>query len=914
MLSEYGFYEAIDYTTSRLNYGEKSKPVKTYMAHHQGLILLAINNYINNNVLVNRFSKNPEISAVDILLQERMQEKAIITKEKKEKIEKQKQKKYENYIETKYTVTEEILNNSNTISNGNYTICLRDTGEGFSKYNNIYITRFKQTADYKQGIIFFVKNIRNKKIWTNMPIDQNQHQYSINFAPNITKYTRREENIETVTKVVIAPDDNVEIRRLEIKNTGIEEETLEISNYLEPVLSKPEQDYAHMAFNNLFLTFENINNKDILIKRKKRIPQEEDIFLGTTLYTENEFIGDFEYEIDKEKILGKKVNQIPEIIKESKPYSKNIGLVTDPALSMKKTIKILPNQTIILDFIMTVSNTKEETLVLLQKYKNTNFVSKIIELSKAKAEAETVYLGLNGESIKKYQKMLSYLIFQNPMKQITLQEIPKQIYSQSKLWKYGISGDLPILLVKIKDINDIYIIADILKAYEFFRSKNINIDLVILNQEVNSYEQYIKYEIENEIQNKQLGYLKNIFGGIFVLDLNQIPKEDINLLEFRANLLLDSNKGNIDIQIKELEEEYLKTFSNFIDKKKEYVIVDYNPNLLITDTDMINLKYYNDYGGFSEDGKEYNIKISKNNKLPTVWSMILANEEFGTLTTQNLGGFTWHKNSRLNRVSAWVNNPVYDIPSEIIYLKDKENEKIWTLSDNINLNDNEIYITYGFGYAKYKTINNNILQELEMFVPRNDSIKINILRLKNLDDKKRNLKLIYYIKPVIGEDEIKTNGYITVQKESNIVFIKNLYKDSFKKYTTYISSNENISSYTGNKESFIGNKSITNPEGLYKKELDNNSGLGQNSCTAVQIDIELESYESKNIILMLGEDEELKIKDIVCKYSKIENCITELNETKKFWYELTSKIQIKTPLESMNIILNRMGNIPNNSI
>lgn len=822
MLNKYGFYESIDYTISRLNYGEKSKPVKTYMAHHQGLILLSINNYINNNVLVKRFNNNPEISAVDILLQERMQEKAIITKEKKEKIQKQKQKNYENYIETKYNKIESALNNTNTISNGEYTVCLKDTGEGFSKYGNIYITRFKETADYKQGIMFFIKNVKNKKIFSNVPAENTKQQYSINFAPNITKFTKREENIEITTKIVVAPDDNVEIRRVEIKNIGGEEEVLEISNYLEPILSTPEQDYAHMAFNNMFLIFENINNEDILIKRKKRMPQEQEIYLATTLYTENEIVGNFEYEIDKEKIWGKKISKIPEIIKESKPYSKNMGLVTEPALSMKKTIKIQPKSKIILDLILTVSCNKKESIMLLEKYKNVNFVTKIIELSKAKVEAETIYLGLNGKNIKQYQKMLSYLIFQNPLKQITIKNIPQQIYSQSKLWKYGISGDLPILLVKIKDLNDMYIIADILKGFEFFRSKNINIDLVILNNEANSYEQYIKYEIENEIQNKQLGYLKNISGGIFVINANQISKDDIYLLEFRANLLLDSKKGNIDIQIKELEEEYIKTLPNIEEEKKESIEVYQNKNLISDSIGIQDLKYYNEYGGFSNDGKEYNIKLSKDNKLPTVWSMILANENFGTLITQNLGGFTWHKNSRLNRMSTWINNPVLDIPSEIIYLKDEQTDKIWTLSDNINKEDSDIYLTYGFGYVKYKSINYNILQELEIFVPRNDSIKINILKLKNLSEEKRKIKLVYYIKPVIGEDEIKTNGYIISQKESNVIKIKNLYKDSFKKYTTYVSSSENINSYTGSKKFFVGSESIQNPDGLKKRHLDNN--------------------------------------------------------------------------------------------
>ena len=192
----------------------------------------------------------------------------------------------------------------------------------------------------------------------------------------------------------------------------------------------------------------------------------------------------------------------------------------------------------------------------------------------------------------------------------------------------------------------------------------------------------------------------------------------------------------------------MKTLNNIgLDAKPEYLIgeeVNSNYNF-----DTNSLKYYNEYGGFFRNGLEYKIKIDKENKLPTTWSMILANEKFGTVVTQNLGGFTWHENSRLNRLSAWNNNPTMDLPSEIIYLKDYKTGKKWSLSNNINNEVKENYITYGAGYINFKSIQNNIEQELDIYVPRNDNIKINMLKLKNLEPNKRKLKLVYYIKPVL---------------------------------------------------------------------------------------------------------------------------------------------------------------------
>ena len=547
MYDKYGFYESIDYTISRLKYGKKYEVVKTYMAHHQALSLLAINNLINNNILVTRFMENPEIKAVDILLQERMPEKAIITKEKKEKVEKIKPRDYQNYIEKVYNKIETNLNRTNTISNGTYTIFSKDNGEGFSKYKNILINRFKETADYRQGILFYIKNVSSKRIWVNTPIDENNRGdiYKTIFAPERDEFVRTDANIETTTKIIVSPDDSVEIRRLELKNNGTKEETLEITNYFEPVLSKPAQDYAHMAFNNLFLTFKKLKDDEILIKRKKRQSDEKDIYLGACLYTEHETIGEPEFEIDREKFFGRKLELIPDMVKESRPFSQNMGLVTDPGLAMKRTVKIMPGEKITLDLLICVDNEKDEVIRLLEKYKNTKIITKTFELARAKVEAETIYLGLKGEDLEKYQKLLSYILLNNPLKKLKLNSLPKRIYSQSKLWKYGISGDLPIILVEIEDLNDMYVIQDILKAYEFFRSKNIKTDLVILNKEENSYDQYVNYEIENAIMNKQMEFLKNQYGGIFIINSYQVEKEDLDLLEFKANIVIDCKLGDI---------------------------------------------------------------------------------------------------------------------------------------------------------------------------------------------------------------------------------------------------------------------------------------------------------------------------------------------------------------------------------
>ena len=903
MYNKYGFYESIDFTPGRSAKGYT--PVKTYMAHHQGLIILSINNLINNKIIQKRFMQNPEMQGIDILLQEKMPENMIITKEEKEKVEKIKYVNYDDYTERKYTKINENLNISNVISNDKYTIIMDQYGNGYSKYKDIQINRYKQTNEQDQGIFFYIKNIRNKRIWTNgqTKFTVKPDRTTIVFAPEMNKIKRVDENIETVTKVIADTDEPVEVRRIELKNTGNFEEILEVTGYIEPILSNKMQDFAHPAFNNLFLTYEYMDSiNTILIKRKPHTQHETEIYMAITLFAEENAIGEMEYEIDKEKFIGRCNFGIPKEVENSIPFSKKIGYTTDPIVALKHTIRIKPEETSHMDLIISVNENKDVAIKNLIKFTNNENIKKTFELLKAKVEAENRYLGVKGKDIETYQKMLSYLLF-TPKVQIKKLYGKEENYPVSKIWKYGISGDLPILLIKIKDVNDIDIIKETLNAYEYFRAKGIKIDLVILNEEKESYENYVKDAIMSAILNKNISYLLNIPGGIFCL--NNIDKNDKKLLEQRANLVINAYYNSLALQMEELENMILDNVKETAYDAQSYTI---NEDQEINDQEyeIANLKYYNEYGGFSEDGKEYLIKVNKNNKLPTVWSHILANKNFGTLTTESMGGYTWKENCKLNRITAWSNDQVTDEPSEIIYAKDMETGKKWSLGFNPMPDENNYYITYGFGYARYIHTSSKIKQTIEMFVPQNDNVKINLLTLENKNPQKKKLRLIYYIKPVLGEDEIKSNGNINIEfnQKSNLIIARNIL-DEKKDKKIYVSCSEKINSYTGSKNSFFRDRGLANPAGLDQVELNRENSYSENGIIAIAINITLEAFVTKKISFILGEAESLEeCQDTAYKYTNINNCKDEYINTKKYWRDIINKLQVTTPIESTNILLN----------
>ena len=433
---KYGFYESIDYTSNRLKKGAKREVIKTYMAHHQGLILLSINNNINKNILEKRFNKNPEIEAVNILLQEKMPIERIITKEKKEKILKNKMSVDSAYVEKVIQEKDKRFKNINVIANQNYKIMINDFGESISEYKGKMINNYKVTSERKNGIFFYVRNTKTKKIIKLEECDK------VIFAPDKAKFIGQDANLKFEVTVTLDPNKCIEIRRVEIENYGKNEEVLEVICEFEPILSDKNSEYAHPVFNKLFLRFEE-QNENIIVNRKSR-ELDDEIYLATTLYTESDQIVNFEYEIDEEKYQGRENFGIPNMIKNQKIFSNTIGQVVSPIIAMKRTVKVSSQESATVNFIMAVADSKQEVLKLIERAKGEEEIVRILNVARARSEEENKYLQIKGEKLQIYQQLLNYIL------QLGLPNDSKKVgdYSIESLWKYGISGDLPIIIFK----------------------------------------------------------------------------------------------------------------------------------------------------------------------------------------------------------------------------------------------------------------------------------------------------------------------------------------------------------------------------------------------------------------------------------------------------------------------------------
>ena len=876
-LGKYGFYESIDYTPSRLKKDESKAIVKTYMAHHQGLILNSINNYLNNNILKKRFNKNPEIESVNVLLQERMPVQMIITKEKKEKPEKIKNVQDIGYIEK---VIDKHKNRAyNVISNEEYMIMIDDNGNGYSKYKDCIINRYKPGYEIPQGIQFYVKDLKTKKV------KKINEDCKVIFSQDKVKFIKRDGTIKYTLTIIIDPNKPVEIRNLEIENIGSSEELLEIFTHFIPVLSTPNQDYAHPAFNNMFINYQ-IEDDKILLERVSR-NLDKSIFLATNLYTENGKIVDKGFELNGEKYFGRGNFGIPQMVRENISFSNDLSYFINKVVAQKQTIKLDAKEKVKINLIISVSENKEECLKQINEKNNSEEIERIFEISKARVEEEMKYLQITTEKMNNFQNLLSFIIDTNNTKDIQI-DINKD-YQINNLWKFGISGDLNILVVKIKSISDVEYLEEVIDAYIYFRLKKIYIDLVILNEESNVYKRYVRESIDGIISNKQIEYLKNINSGIFILNTNELEDDDLETILLKSKIVINASNGGIKQFIKSNQ----KNYNNRINKK-----VEFNDEEELSYKYNDNLKFGNEYGGFSEDFKEYKFYINSENKLPTVWSNIICNKMFGTVVTENMIDIIWNKNSRLNRLTSWNNDSVLNIPSQIIYIKDMDNNKIWTLNNNIISNKSFEEITYGFGWAKYRKKINKIEHETTIFVPNEQNRIITNIKLKNTSLENKRIKVMVYFKTVLGEDETTTDGKVYIEKNDNYILMKNLLGiEEFKKIA-YITSDIEIKSFTKNKKRFFGNGSIDLPDCLFGNIFENKSGIG--NCVGLEFEINIKANEQFDWNIIIGQENDLNsIKKLEIK--DIEN---NLIEVKKKWDNLVNTLIIKTPDEQINALVN----------
>lgn len=929
-LGRYGFYESIDYTKERMAKGKDFSIIKSFMIHHHGMSFMALDNVLNGNVLQNRFHKIPYVKSSELLLQEKMCKPITYIRDKNvnmRAIPKEKEGVIVRNYRGGLTLYPEIA----LLSNGIYNCMITTSGSGVSKVKDLTINRWRDEAlDEKWGMFFYIKDRESNKTWnpTYEPMKSLGEDYRVTFALHKAMFRKTYENINSELTISVSGEDNVEIRALTLENMNDEEKVLEITSFLEVTLNSLNGDLSHPAFSNLFIKTEKEDGDIILANRRGRSKGDRSPYLAQVVVVNGEKVSDVTYETSRMNFLGRG-NDVdsPKAIIGSTPLQNTVGAVLDPIFSQRVSINLKKGEKSTVYFILALGDNREEVLKLASKYNSISYIVKTIDGTYNNNLLALSDQGIKYKQANLYQMVGSRMLFINNIANYDREHLVYSNRYQRDFWKYGMSGDIPIMTVKIENAQGLDLLRACIQCHGYLNKLGVDYDLLILNMEEETYEMPINHEIHKWIS--KYGSRGDYRGGIYVQSAKTMDDNDFALIcsISRINLIQGRDDAYFN-RLSEGEDNFLEPLRGVKSelgaeritsplqwKKVKYAVEigeSIAPSMDVHEKyeglyDTSKLSYFNGYGGFDENGA-YVIVLRDKKFTPAPWINVLCNDrDFGFHISETGSAYTWSMNSRENKITPWNNDPITDDLGEALYIKD-ENGEVWSLTQKPFLDDGEYIIRHDFGYSSYTHVKNRVHGKIDWFVPLNKHVKIGMLKLKNNDIKVRNLSITYYGRLVHGVTPQKIGPTIDVKynEKNKFIYGNNRYSEHFNKTISYLTIlGGKDESYTGDRWDFVGRgRGVKNPKGL-KDGLNSITGTVTDPALVYSSNIVLGPGEEKEVLILLGADNDLNtVENYVEYYSDLSNGHKDFNEIKDYWNRILGTFKISTPDKTMDIMVN----------
>lgn len=923
----FGLYEAIDFTRERLPLKKNFGIVKSYMAHHQGMSLLALSNILQDNRMQKRFHRDPLVQATELLLQERVPVAQILPPQYEmmmssaEKLVGARADEERHFAVFKDVNTRVPL--THFVSNGQYAVMLTNSGSGFSRFRETAISRWREdTVRDHWGMYFYIKNLNSGEYWsaTYQPCRVAGEEYQVTFAADRVEYYRKDGTISTKTEVTVSPEDAAELRRITLTNHGSHEREVEVTSYFETVLTRFQDDSAHPAFANLFIQTE-FANASLLALRRPRRPEDGETWLMHTVALEGKAIGSLEYETDRARFLGRGSSLAsPQALQLNQPLSNSVGAVLNPIMSLRQRVCVKPGQTVKVTFSTGIGKTKEEVMRLAEKYRDPVLVNRAFELAWTQSKMELNHLNLPAMEAGEALNLGGHIVYPSPARRELAEYLTRNRLGQSSLWPYAISGDLPIVLLRVSEIEHLEFIRYFLKINEYWRMKGLQVDLVILNEDEQGYFQTLQDRLRDLIGSVQPAEGQEMPGKIVALQKSHLPEEIVVLLFSAARLVFAAEKGSGPVQIRKRCQSAAVAPGGAVEGEKwpaagpqpvgEKKPAPYPEGESFKQPEIDSLLFFNGLGGFSPDGREYVVHLKEDQLPPVPWINVVANPRFGFQISESGAGYTWSGNSRENKLTPWSNDPVLDPVGEGILIRDEMSGAVWSPTPAPLREGTPYQITYGQGYVSFRHSSHGIDMDYLLYVSIDHPLKIARLTLHNSSGQKRRLSASYFADWVLGVAREQTAQYLVTDFDidSETLLARNTYQEEFAGRVVFLSGfGGTLASFTGDREEWLGrNGDFSHPQGLRRERLSGQYGAGFDACGVLQRVVELEPGQRTQLVFLLGEGETREgALNLARQFRSLDSIERAYQESQEFWDSLLGKIQVRTPEKSLDLLMNR---------